>query len=63
MSAAGAYVSYNVVSGGVHLRDMHATVLHQFGLAADTLTFTYSGLDQRLVGVDAPAHVVTDILA
>jgi hypothetical protein len=55
--------SYNVVSGGVHLRDMHATVLHQFGLTADTLTFTYSGLDQRLVGVDAPAKVVTDILA
>ena len=55
--------SYNIVSGGVHLRDMHATVLHQFGLDHDRLTYTYSGLDQRLVGVDAPANVVTGILA
>jgi len=54
---------YNIVSGDVHLRDMHATVLHQFGLNADALTFSYSGLNQRLVGVDAPALVIDDILA
>ena len=55
--------SYNVVSDGVHLRDMHATVLHQFGLDHDKLTFTHSGLDQKLVGVEEPAHVVGGILS
>jgi uncharacterized protein (DUF1501 family) len=55
--------SYNIVDGGAHLRDLHATILHQFGLDADRLTFSYSGLDQRLVGVDAPAQVISGILA
>jgi hypothetical protein len=55
--------SYNIANGGAHLRDLHATILHQFGLDADRLTFSYSGLDQRLVGVDAPAQVISGILA
>jgi len=55
--------SYNIVSGAAHLRDMHATVLHQFGLDADQLSFAYSGLNQRLVGVDAPAQVIQGMLA
>ncbi|HWP09268.1 MAG TPA: DUF1501 domain-containing protein [Polyangiaceae bacterium] len=54
---------YNIVSGDAHLRDMHATVLHQLGLDADALTFPYSGLNQRLVGVDATAQVIKGILA
>jgi uncharacterized protein (DUF1501 family) len=54
--------SYNIVNGAAHLRDVHATILHQFGLDADHLSFSYSGLDQRLVGVDAPARVIDDIL-
>jgi len=55
--------SYNIVDGAAHLRDMHATVLHQFGLDADQLSFSYSGLNQRLVGVDAQAQVIEGMLA
>jgi len=54
---------YNVVDGSVPLRDLHATLLHQFGIDHDRLTVNYQGLNQKLVGVDHPAHVVTGILA
>jgi hypothetical protein len=55
--------SYNVVDGEVPLRDLHATILHLFGLDADRLTFRHSGLEERLVGVLEPAHVRTELLA
>jgi hypothetical protein len=55
--------SYNVVKDPVPLRDLHATILHQFGLNHDQLAVVHQGLPQKLVGVDAPARVVTEILA
>lgn len=55
--------SYNVVDGEVPLRDLHATILHLFGLDADRLTFRRAGLDEKLVGVLAPARVRTELLA
>jgi len=55
--------SYNIVENPVHQRDLHATILNLFGLDHDTFTYRHQGLDQRLVGVEAPAHVVRDILA
>jgi len=54
---------YNVVDGSVPLRDLHATLLHQFGIDHDRLTVAYQGLNQKLVGVDQPAHVVSGLLA
>ena len=54
---------YNVVSGGVPLRNLHATLLHQFGLDHDRLSVLHQGLFQKLVGVDAPAQVVDGLLA
>ena len=54
--------SYNIVENPVHIRDMNATILHQFGIDHNKLTFKYQGLDQRLTGVEE-AHVVKDILA
>jgi hypothetical protein len=54
---------YNIVSDPVPLRDFHATLLHQFGLDHNRLAVPYQGLNQKLVGVDAPANVVTGLLS
>jgi hypothetical protein len=54
--------SYNIVKDPVHVRDFHATVLHQLGFDHERFTFRYQGLDQRLTGVDQKAHVVEDLL-
>jgi Protein of unknown function (DUF1501) len=54
--------SYNIVRDPVHIRDFHATVLHQLGYDHERLTYQYQGLDQRLTGV-LPARVVEELLA
>jgi uncharacterized protein (DUF1501 family) len=36
----------------VHVKNLHATVLHQMGLDPNRLTYFYGGLDQKLVGVE-----------
>jgi hypothetical protein len=41
---------YNVVQDPVHVRDLHATILHQLGLQHEKLSFKFQGLDQRLTG-------------
>lgn len=53
---------YNVVENPVHIRDMNATILNQFGIDHEHFTFKYQGLEQKLVGVD-PAKVVKGVLA
>lgn len=55
-------MSYNIVENPVHIRDLHATILHQLGINHETLAFKYQGLDQRLTGVE-PARVVQEVLA
>ena len=54
--------SYNVVADPVHVRDLHAPILHQLGLDRERLVFPFQGLDQRLTGVEE-AHVVSGILS
>jgi len=54
--------SYNIVRDPVHIRDFHATVLHQLGIDHERLSFKSQGLDQRLTGVE-PAKVIRDWLA
>jgi hypothetical protein len=46
----------------VHVRDLHATLLHILGINHEDLTFFHNGLEERLTGTET-AHVVTDILA
>lgn len=46
----------------VHLRDLHATILHLMGLDHRKLTYFYGGLDNRLTGV-VEAEVIRGILA
>jgi hypothetical protein len=54
--------SYNIVKDPVHIRDFHATVLHQFGIDHNKLSFKFQGLDQKLTGV-LPSRVIPDLLA
>ncbi len=54
--------SYNIAKDPVHIRDLHATILHLFGLDHNRLTFKHQGLDQKLTGV-LPANVINAILA
>lgn len=54
--------SYNVTEDPVHVRDLHATLLHLLGLDHERLVFRSQGLDFRLTGVE-PARVVTEILS
>jgi uncharacterized protein (DUF1501 family) len=54
--------SYNVVENPVHVRDLHATMLHLLGIDHARLTFPFQGLDQKLTGVE-PARVVKEIIA
>ena len=53
---------YNIVETPVHFRDLHATILHCLGIDHRRMTFPFQGLDQRLTGVEAEAHVLHDIL-
>jgi hypothetical protein len=55
-------LGFNVATDRVHVRDLHATILHQLGFDHARLTYKFQGLDQKLTGVE-PARVVTEILA
>lgn len=52
---------WNVASGGMHVRDLNATILHLLGLDHERLTFHYGGRDFRLTDVEG--HVVDQIFA
>ena len=53
---------YNIVKDPVHVRDLHATMLHQLGINHHKLSFPFQGLDQKLTGVEESV-VVHDIIA
>lgn len=55
-------LGFNVARDPVHVRDLHATILHLLGLDHTRLTVRVQGLDQRLTGVE-PARVVREILS
>ncbi len=52
---------YNIVENPVHLRDLHATILHCLGIDHSRFSTKFRGLNVRLTGVEE-AHVVTKIL-
>jgi uncharacterized protein (DUF1501 family) len=52
---------YNIVENPVHLRDLHATMLHCLGIDHARFSYKYRGLHVKLTGVEE-AHVVKDIL-
>lgn len=54
--------SFNVAESPVHVRDLHATVMHLLGINHATFTYRFQGLDFRLTGVE-PSYVVDGVLA
>jgi hypothetical protein len=54
-------LGYNSVENVVHIRDLHATMLHLLGIDHRRFTFKFQGLDMRLTGVEE-AHAVNEIL-
>lgn len=55
-------MSYNIVKDPVHVRDLHASILHSLGLEHERLTYKFQGLDQKLTGTE-PAKVVKGLFA
>jgi hypothetical protein len=45
-----------------HVRNLHATILHQLGLDPNGLSYFFGGLDQKLVGVEG-AEPIHEIIA
>ncbi len=54
-------IGYAPVTGGVHVHDLHATILHLLGMDHERLTFRFQGRDYRLT--DVHGRVVKEILA
>jgi hypothetical protein len=54
-------IGWNVVRDPVHINDLHATILHLFGLDHLRLTYRYQGRDFRLT--DVAGKVVKALLA
>ncbi|MFM7181383.1 MAG: DUF1501 domain-containing protein [Verrucomicrobiales bacterium] len=52
---------YHAVENPVHVRDLHATMLHQLGIDHSRFVFKHQGLDAKLTGVE-PAKVIHDLL-
>ena len=50
------------VENPMHVKNLHATILHQLGLDPNRLSYFYSGLDQKLVGVEE-VEPIRDIIA
>ncbi len=52
---------YNIIDGGVHVHDLHATLLHLLGVDHESLTYKFQGRYFRLT--DIAGQVVSPILA
>ena len=52
---------YYATENRVHFHDLHATILHLFGLDHERLPYRYAGRDFRLT--DIYGEVIRDILA
>ena len=55
-------IGWNVVRDPVPVRDLHATLLHLFGLNHERLNYRFQGFDFKLTGVEG-AKVVPQLLA
>lgn len=54
-------IGWNVAEDPIHVHDLHATLLHLFGLDHTRLTYRFQGRDFRLT--DVHGHVVEKLLA
>jgi hypothetical protein len=56
-------LGYNATKDRVHVRDLHATMLHLLGIDSKRFTYRFQGLDARLTGVEDEARVIKSIVA
>jgi Protein of unknown function (DUF1501) len=54
-------LGFGPIENPVHVRDIHATLLHLLGLDHERLKIRSQGLDFKLTGVN-PAHVIKEVL-
>ena len=54
-------LGYEAVENPVHVHDLHATMLHLFGIDHERLTYRFQGRDFRLT--DVHGNVVKSILS
>lgn len=54
-------IGYFIADKKTHIRDMHATILHQMGIDHQKLSVKSQGLDTKLTGVE-PAKVIKGII-
>ncbi|MCE9611960.1 MAG: DUF1501 domain-containing protein [Chthoniobacter sp.] len=54
-------LGYAAVENVTNVHDLHATMLHQLGIAHERFSFKFQGLDMRLSGVEG-AKVINNIL-
>jgi len=54
-------IGWNIAEDPIHVNDLHATILHLFGLDHKRLTYRFQGRDYRLT--DVAGNVVTKLLA
>ena len=55
-------LGYHAAENPVHVRDLHATLLHLLGIDHQRFSVPYQGLDMRLTGVE-PARVLHEVLS
>jgi hypothetical protein len=45
----------------LHVKNMHATILHQMGMDPNQLSYFHAGLEEKLVGVEG-AEIIKEII-
>ena len=56
-------IGYYIAENPVSVRDLQATILNQIGIDPHRFSFSYQGLDQRLIGPTDEGRVLREILA
>jgi uncharacterized protein (DUF1501 family) len=54
-------LGYAAIENVTTVHDLHATMLHQLGVAHESFTYKFQGLDAKLTGVE-PSQVIKSIL-
>lgn len=56
-------IGLRAVGRPVHVRNLHATILHLLGIDPQALSYFHNGLDERLIGPTDDVEIVNEILA
>jgi len=56
-------IGWNPVRDPVHINDLQATMLKQFGIDHLKLTFRHQGVDKRLTNITRESHVIEALIS